>query len=322
MGASLADGAWGRESAVYRVSGVISVIGGWFFTALIAFISSFIMAFFIYYTGFIGLFILIILAGYLIYHTYSSFNKKKREELIEDEEDIAISEETPAISAQHILEKTLHTSGKMLDDIPQVIDYCIDGLKSENLKSCQKAKDINSLWHKKTKRMKSKISKVIDKLSEESVFAGNQYVRIVENLRDLFYATQMIVNPSKQHVTNYHKPFSEEQIKAIKSINSDLVEFFSLIKDSMKNTSDEAIFNIKSVRNKILDILEDERKAQLKRIKKGNTSIRNSMLFIDILNEFKNILLSGYSLVKVIVEFKNELHLENSKNIEENDSTE
>lgn len=315
MGASLADGAWGRESAVYRVSGVLSVIGGWFFTALIAFISAFVMAFFIYYTGFIGLIILIILAGSLIYHTYKSFNKKKKEnEDIEEDEEIVISIDNKTISAQHILEKILNTSERMFNDIPEILDNCINGLYNEDLKAFQKAKDINSVWQKKTKRMKNKISKVIDKLSEESVYAGNQYVRIVEHLRDLYYASQMIVNPGKQHVVNYHKPFSKEQNEALKSINSELRNYFNMIREGLNNADNELIINVKAKRNQVLDLLEIERKAQLKRIKKSHTSIRNSMLFIDILNEYKNMLLLGYSLVKVIVEFKNELLSENNDN--------
>ena len=304
MGASLADGAWGRESAVYRVSGVLSVIGGWFFTALIAFTSAFIMAFFIYYTGFIGLFILIALAAYLIYHTYSSFNKKKKEEEMDEELEVSEGQSKPE---QNILDKTLKTTEQMLSHIPEILDTTFDGLKTEDTKTIQQAVEKSEYWRKKTKKMKNKIGKVIEKLSEESVYAGNQYVRIVEYLNDLYYATRNIVIPGKQHVVNYHKPFSEEQISALKNINSKLKEYFEMIRNEDMN-NDENVAKIKSERNQILDLLEVERKAQLKRIKKGQTGVRNSMLFIDILNEFKNMLLAGYSLAKVINEFKKELN--------------
>lgn len=309
MGASLADGAWGRESAVYRVSGVLSVIGGWFFTAIIAFISSFIMAFIIYYGGFIGLFLLILLAGYLIYHTYSSFNKKEKDEEILDNE-LEIHSKQGPLSSQQIFDKTLKMIEAMIDDIPGIIETNIKGLDKEDLKILKKAKESNSVWHGKTKRMKNKIRNIVEKLSEESVYAGNQYVRIVENLRDMYYATQMIVKPSTQHVINYHKPFSKDQINDLTEIKNRLSEYFSLIKTGINNQDQENISSVKAERNKILDLIEAKRKSQLKRIKKAETGVRTSILYIDILSEFKNMLLLGYSLVKIVDEFKTELHLE------------
>ncbi len=309
MGASLADGAWGRESAVYRVSGVLSVIGGWFFTALIAFISAFIMAFIIYYGGIFGLLILIIIAAYLIYHTYSSFNKKKnKEEEYDNELDIPAKQDL--LSSQQIYDKTLNMIDIMLDDIPKILETNIKGLGKEDLKILNKAKESNSVWHGKTKRMKSKIRNIVEKLSEKSVYAGNQYVRIVENLRDLYYSTQMIVKPSTQHVINYHKPFTKDQIKDLTEINNRLKDYFKSIKAGMHNPDSDFIASIKAERNKILDLIEVYRKVQLKRIKKAETGVRTSILYIDILSEYKNMLLLGYSLVKIVDEFETELNLE------------
>ncbi len=309
MGASLADGAWGRESAVYRVSGVLSVIGGWFFTALIAFISAFIMAFIIYYGGIIGLLILIILAGYLIYHTYSSFNKKKKEDEAFDTE-LEIHSKQDILSSQQIYDKTLNMIDIMLTDIPKILETNIKGLGKEDLKILNKAKESNNVWHSKTKRMKNKIRNIVEKLSEKSVYAGNQYVRIVENLRDMYYSTQMIVKPSTQHVINYHKPFTKDQIKDLSDINGKLKNYFNSILAGIHKTDSDYITSIKSERNKILDLIEDYRKTQLKRIKKAETGVRTSILYIDILSEYKNMLLLGYSLVKIIDEFKTELNLE------------
>ncbi|HHH54042.1 MAG TPA: phosphate permease [Bacteroidetes bacterium] len=314
MGASLADGAWGRESAVYRVSGVLSVIGGWFFTALIAFISAFIMAFIIYYGGVIGLLVLIIIAGYLIYHTYTSFNKKKKEKESIDHE-LEITMKQKQLSSQQIYEKTLNMIDVMLEDIPKILETNINGLDKEDLKLLNKAKESNGIWHGKTKKMKSKIRNIVEKLSEKSVYAGNQYVRIVENLRDLYYSTQMIVKPSAQHVTNYHKPFTKEQIKDLYEINNKLNEYFEEIKTVIKNPDSDNIASIKVLRNEILDLIEDYRKIQLKRIKKAETGVRTSMLYIDILSEYKNMLLLGYSLVKIIHEFETELNLEKENDL-------
>ena len=316
MGTSLADGAWGRESAVYRVSGVLSVIGGWFFTALIAFISAFAMAFIIYYGGFFGLLILIIIAAYLIYHTYSSFNKKKdEEENFENELDIPAKQDL--LSSQQIYDKTLKMIDVMLDDIPKILETNIKGLGKEDLKLLNKAKESNSVWHSKTKRMKSKIRNIVEKLSEKSVYAGNQYVRIVENLRDMYYSTQMIVKPSTQHVINYHKPFTKDQIKDLTDINNKLSDYFNSIKNGIRNADSDYISSVKSQRNKILDMIEDYRKVQLKRIKKAETGVRTSILYIDILSEYKNMLLLGYSLVKIVHDFETELHLENENGNDE-----
>ena len=81
MGTSLADRAWGRDSAVFRITGVLSVIGGWFLTAGVAFTISFIVAIIIYYGGTIAIIVLISLAVLTLLRSHVIFRKKKGTEI-------------------------------------------------------------------------------------------------------------------------------------------------------------------------------------------------------------------------------------------------
>ena len=84
MGTSLADRAWGRESAVYRITGVLSVIGGWFITAGAAFTICFIVALIVYWGGVIAMIALIALAVYMLIHNHLVFQRKKKKEAMQE----------------------------------------------------------------------------------------------------------------------------------------------------------------------------------------------------------------------------------------------
>ena len=80
MGASLADRAWGRDSAVYRITGVFVVISGWFLTSLFAFIMAFLIAGFIYLTRPYGLFVMLFITAVALYKSAARTRRKHREE--------------------------------------------------------------------------------------------------------------------------------------------------------------------------------------------------------------------------------------------------
>lgn len=78
MGSSLADRAWSRESAVYRITGVLSVIGGWFITAFVAFTICALVTFVMFYTSFFGMFAFIVVAVVLLVRSNIRYSKKER----------------------------------------------------------------------------------------------------------------------------------------------------------------------------------------------------------------------------------------------------
>ena len=134
MGTSLSDKAWDRESAVYRITGVFSVIGGWFLTAFSAFTIAFLVAFALYYGGIIAVVILLAIAIYLVYRTHA-IHKKVAEKM--DESDI---DEATDYSDTNIVDKSSETITQNIKAVIIEYDQIIIGLEKEDYKLLKKTK--------------------------------------------------------------------------------------------------------------------------------------------------------------------------------------
>jgi len=129
MGTSLADGAWGRESAVYRITGVVTVIGGWFFTALVAFTVAFTIAYIIYYGGSIAIFALILISVVLIYRTHVLYKKREADKLKHAEESYGIT-----LEGDNIIEKCTINVNEVLEKINIIFSETLKSLIKEDRK--------------------------------------------------------------------------------------------------------------------------------------------------------------------------------------------
>ncbi|MCJ7467414.1 MAG: inorganic phosphate transporter, partial [Maribacter sp.] len=141
MGSSLADRAWGPESAVYRVAGVLNVIGGWFFTALSAFLAAAFIAIIIFYGGFYAIVFLLIFAFVLIGKNYLTLNRKIKEGIREEKLEKAESRSIIGVIDESTANITMvaHRANK-------IYNQCIEGLAKHNLDMLQKSrKGINKL---------------------------------------------------------------------------------------------------------------------------------------------------------------------------------
>ena len=150
MGTSLADGAWGRESAVYRVTGVLSVIGGWFLTALSAFTVSFILALIIYFGKMPAIVILILIAAFVVFRTHI-LHKKREEKKTAKEKSIHVEEK---INGKNIVDKCSITVSEILEEVPKTFISVIKGLANEDLKKLRKKSREASILNKKAKFLK------------------------------------------------------------------------------------------------------------------------------------------------------------------------
>ena len=139
MGTSLADRAWSRESAVYRITGMLSVIGGWFITAFVAFTICALVTFIMFYTSFVGMFIFIVVAVVLLVRSNIKYSKKEKAEQQDDifKRMMASKDknEILALLRQHVKE-TLTSYITFSEDTYVKVT---DGFIHEDLKSLRKA---------------------------------------------------------------------------------------------------------------------------------------------------------------------------------------
>ncbi|KPK86367.1 MAG: hypothetical protein AMS27_05175 [Bacteroides sp. SM23_62_1] len=307
MGSSLADGAWGRESAVYRVSGVITVIGGWFLTAFSAFTLAFILAILINWGGIIAIGILIILVIFIFIKTYTLH--KRRDEL----EKVATSDiEWKELTGPKLLESCNKRLIKTFNSLLQLYDDTITGLielKRKKLK--QVMKEVKHL-NQDIKSDKNNLHKMISKLHEDDVETGYYYVQVLDYLKETANSITHITQPVFEYIDNNHPPLSEDQRSELTGFNNEMTSFFKksvkLLKEGNYKNLDGLIKNQKN----LLDDTYKIQKRQLKRLKRQESGTKNSVLYIGILNESKNLLLHSVNMIKAQKDFL-EFNIQNDR---------
>jgi phosphate/sulfate permease len=296
MGTSLSDGAWDRESAVYRITGVFSVIGGWFITALTAFLISFTLAIIFFYGGYIAIFVMIGLAILLIYRTHILHNRK------ENQEETA-QREAMEINSDNILDTCTANITEILTQTQLEYKHCIDAVSNEDIKSLKKTKKKIEKLSAKAKERKNNVPIIVSKLKEDASDVGHFYVQALDYLREILHALNYIVQPAHEHVDNNHKPFSQAQTNELKLLSQHIGKLMTHINSEITEKSFKNQEFIIAEQQKQLAMIDLFRKNEVRRLKKNASSTRNSLLFMTILQESKNLLLFIVNLYKAQRDF-------------------
>jgi len=300
MGTSLADRAWGSESAVYRITGVISVIGGWFFTAFSAFVSAFIMALLFSYFGFPAVFIMVALVALVIYRTHFLHKKRIEDSELDGDE---ISDE--ALTSRKIINKASKSVIRTLSKIGNSLENAIAFFEKENLKNLKLTYYEFEKVNVNTKALKDNVSKAIDKLEESAVESGHYYVQVVGYLREIAHSADFIIQPALKHLDNSHKSLLPEQFSELNVIQSRVKELVAQVNAAMQNQDFLGLDKVIEEQRETLKLIKATRKNQVKRIKENEIGTRNSLLIFNILEEYKNIILNIVNLLKSHRDFIN-----------------
>ncbi|MCW0481492.1 inorganic phosphate transporter [Gaoshiqia sediminis] len=299
MGTSLADRAWGRESAVYRISGVFAVVGGWFLTALVAFSVSAVIAWIISIGGNYMVFAFIVLAIFTIARTHIILKKKAATRKSEEEENIVETDE-----ADKVIEKTKKQVVNAVLTINKVYSVSLESFLREDRGHLKEALDAKDSFNKKTKKMKNKLSEVITTLQQsDSLEIGHFYVQLVDYLREVFHSLNYLVEPMYEHLENNHRPFVAAQVKELNSFITETNDFVNLTLHVVKEERFEEIDNVIRQRDELIVKLSALEKAQIKRIKNKEVNTRNSVLFFNMITETKNLLMNYVNLIKAQRDF-------------------
>jgi phosphate/sulfate permease len=297
MGASLADGAWGRDSAVYRVSGVLSVIGGWFFTAFSAFIVACILALIFYFGGMIAIVIILAIAGVVIFHTHRNHNKQVEEQIALDKamEDGVMTK----AEAIDLCSRQLKTFLKQYADLT---NRSLDALGQEDLSELSKVYRSFKPIQERITRLKLNSSNALDRVPEHELESGHLYILVVDYLEEMSKEVKNILKNNLDHVDNNHKPLLPEQITELKEAHEMIEERYVLIYNIFKNLDVERASEILESFPEFTRKTRDARKNQIRRIKNHAVGTRNSVLYLNHLSEFRNLAIFGNRIVRVFDE--------------------
>lgn len=293
MGTSLSDGAWGRESAVYRIQGVFSVIGGWFLTALIAFTVALIVANIIYWGGTIAMFLVLAGAGYFVYRTH--ILHKSRETEAREEEKEVIYELT---SASLVFDKCQSHTTKALVRVPGFYENLLKGLIGENRQILKNLdKDIKK-FNKKTKKIKSHLDETVRSLQADLIDTGHYYVQSVDYLREIAHCLSFIAKPAFEHVENNHNKLDQKQQDDLMMLAAGIDKMYKNIVARINSKNYDYLEEIIRQQHEMLEMIKEMRITQVKRLRDTDIHTRPSLLFLDILAETKNLLLYSINLLK------------------------
>jgi Na+/phosphate symporter len=191
----------------------------------------------------------------------------------------------------------------VLTQISEILNSTIVGLTQEDLKQLRKTKREVEKINKKTKALKDNISDTISHLEESSIDTGHYYVQVLDYLREMAHSISFINKPSLDHVDNNHKALLEVQVEELTDMTRMIREFVRQVNQIINDNDTNQIPEVIEKQSRILKFIDTSRKKQVKRIKANEVGTRNSMLFLGILSESKNLMLQSVNLLKSYRDF-------------------
>ena len=277
MGTSFSDQAWGRESAVYRVTGVLTVIGGWFMTAFIAFAVAFIFANILFYLKLYGFFILLAFAGFVIFKNHQKHKKQEQEK-----EEMSIYTLHNVKNFTESLEQTFDHLAFLLKGIRESFDVTFDSLFEEDLYTLRRERMRVKHFQNSTNIIIANIFKVLRLRSKEGQAVSDNFYQIIRRLQKLTDGHRDTVIRSSMHVSNHHKGLLDVQIAELKEIKTVFLNIFSLVETSFRNKEivdcQQAVEQFHYLR----ELVDDFNENQVGRISDDSSKTRLSILFYAI----------------------------------------
>ena len=300
MGTSLADRAWGRETAVYRITGVLSVIGGWFITAGAAFTISAIVVLIMYYGGFIAMFAMIGLVIFLLIRSERMYSKKQKNEKANDTifKQLLASQDLKerwSLLRQHV--NNNHVD--MFDFIMATYTQITDGFINEDIKSLRKA--IIRTGEEKQALKKSRRKEIIGlrRIDKFAAIEKNTWFHLGSNsCEQMLYCMKRICEPCKEHVDNNFKPLSERARTEFIPVRDEMITLMTQARDVIisgdYDKADAILKDGDGLKVKISTL----RRHQMNRIHDESVNVKTALVYLNILQESQELVSSWRHLLR------------------------
>ncbi len=296
MGSSLADRAWGRESAVYRIAGVIGVIAGWFATALIAFTVAAIFASLIYHWfGFT--FILFAIAMFLVYKNHLRFKKETKEK---KEEVISI---THIISddLKQILTKTFMRLSSLLSLLKTQYSGIVEGIKAYDDDKLEEINtDIKKIFSQGNK-LREQLYYVLQYVDKSQIKIANNYIKLINRVQDIIQSLHFISKASRDYINNQHAPLLKDQIQDLENISNRFTEFIEIVENAYKNNDFSTLKKFYKSTSELEQIIDESIERQINRVQEGKVDVKNNAYMMGILNESRDLIDSFRRIIKISI---------------------
>ena len=307
MGTSLADRAWGRDSAVYRITGVLSVIGGWFITAGAAFTICFFVALVLHYGGNISIIALIALAVFILIRSQVMYKKRKAKaqgnETLKQLMQTSNSEEALQLMRKHTREEL----AKVLEYAETNFELTVTSFLHENLRGLRRAMGSTKFEKQLIKQMKRTGTVAMCRLDNNTVLdKGLYYYQGNDFASELVYSISRLCEPCLEHIDNNFNPLDAIQKGEFSDATEDITYLIQQCRKKLENNEYNNLEEEIRRANDLNGQLSLLKRKELQRIQSQPGSIRVSMVYLTMVQEAQNVVTYTINLMKVSRKFQME----------------
>jgi hypothetical protein len=294
MGTSFADRAWGLESAVYRVAGVMQVVGGWLLTALVAFFGCSAIALLLYFTSWYGAFALAMITFYLLIRSHLVFVRKRKHEV--SAEDPFVSYEQ--VSAKDIVRESKVKASKTIKAIRNLMEQCFALLLKEKSGSIAGIREEIKNLQEASEKLNTRIIKHIRKLdADDLVHTGKAYLIVLDLIQDLVQSSALISESIIQHRDNHHPLPGKAYRESALAIEGRLYIFIDAIERSLESPDEAGMKEqLADLHDALVMMIEKALDREIHSIQKDDVAIRLANLQVRVLLELQDMVETFYEL--------------------------
>ena len=292
MGSSLADRAWSRESAVFRITGVLYVIGGWFLTAGIAFSACALVTIAMYYGGAVVMALFVFVAVFILIK--SNFSTKRKDETDYEEQLFkGIMNAKDKAECWGLLKKHVcATQQEMLDFVWKTYEDVVNGFVDEDLKTLRRA--VKRIDAEKSRRKKLRQRELVGmrRIDKRISLEKNTWFHLASNSGEqMLYCLKRMSEPCKEHVDNNFNPLSRECIEEILPVKKKIVDYLMRSERMVEDRDYEHIDALLAEEEAYKQQLSEMRRAQEDRIQMDlSQGLKVSLVYLNLLQETQELL--------------------------------
>ena len=290
MGSSLADRAWGRESAVYRITGVMTVIMGWFVTAIGGFIIALIVGALLMWGGWIAFGLLTILCIYMLIH--SNFKSSKKKEDTNKLQTVKLS------ASDSVSETVMSLVDSTISDSTRIYNRTLIALMKENRRALKELTAEANGMYDRVHNLKYSIASTLRRTYDSDLNLSLYYVQVVDYLNEMTKSLVHITRPAFEHIDNNHEGLTRTQTEDLIGVNTDVDVIYKRILFMLKSGDYSDIDHVLDMRDQLFTRIAELTKRELVRINEGKSNSKSGMLYLSILAETKTMVLQSRNLLK------------------------
>ena len=299
MGSSLADRAWSRESAVYRVTGVVSVIGGWFITAGAAFIIAALVATILNYGGIIAMYIMIAIVIYLLIRSHIAYNKKKSTEKVDEKMNVILKSEDQEEVWENLKAHTAETLTHTLEFSAEAYKNMFESFSRDALRPLKST--LIKIVEEKALMKKQRRSETrgLQRIDQQMAFERSTWYHLCTNsCQQMLNTLTRIGEPMREHADNSFNPLSKVYVEEFSpycnNVYKVLRDINAIIASGDYTNAEEVSSRAKELKHQLANL----RKEQTMRLHQSGGSLRMDFVYLNLIQESHELLSEVRNLLR------------------------